>query len=407
MIGLLPYQMDFLQAPEEEVAFVAGIGTGKTYAGSLFAITETSSTPKVPGLIVANTYGQLMSSTLVKLKTECEKHGISYKLKTQDKVVIVNGTEHFIRSAEQANNSRGIEAGWLWVDEAAFMTEEDLNIFEGRIRYQGGSLKKRYTSTPSGFNWLFHRFAPEGDQFSKSRRLIRAKTEDNYLLPPTYASTLRGNYSGQMASQELDAEFISFAGSRCYSDFDRKKHVQPTFAPDITSQVYCVMDYNVDPYAAVLVYLDRMGRIVVFDEIYLEGGADVRMMSAEIKKRMLHLPIVIGDSTGNNRRNVANLKDTAYKIFAEQGLRTGEFHNPNVNKRLGNVNRLFFHNQVIIDPKCTRLISDLELVKYKEGSNDIDKTTNTKLTHISDAFGYACWKLHPWVHEQRSRSYDV
>ena len=43
---------------------------------------------------------------------------------------------------------------------------------------------------------------------------------------------------------------------------------------------------------------------------------------------------------------------------------------------------------MVIDPKCKGLIRDLEQVVNKEGTRDIDKTTNKELTHLSDALGY-------------------
>lgn len=404
-VDLLPYQMDFLQSTEEECALIGGVGTGKTYSGAIFAITETALYPDVPGIIVANTYSQLMNATLVHLKNKCEELGIFYKYNRSTQTVTINGTEHFARSAELYDNSRGIEGGWLLMDEAAYTEEEATDVFIGRVRFRGGSLKKRYISTPNGFNWVYNRFSPEGEQYDAARKMIKAKTEDNYMLPASYAPHLRKTYCAAIAAQELDAEFISFAGSRVYSDFDQKRHVATVPKPTNMDQVYVIMDYNVSPFAAVCCY--RKGNMLLaFDEIWLDNG-DVRMMAKEIKKRQYHLPILIGDGTGNNRRNVASLKDTAYKIFAEEGMRTEPFANPNVSKRIANNNRLFFHNQAIIDPKCKMLIKDLNLVKYKTGSNDIDKTSNKLLSHISDAYSYAAWKHFPWQEPAKSRSYDL
>lgn len=406
-VDLLPYQMDFLLAEEEELAFIAGLGTGKSTAGSFFIINETSNYPEVPGLITASTYGQLHSATLSNLKMWCDTLGIYYKYNQQKQSVQVNDTVHFVRSAENYDASRGLEAGWLLSDEAAYMDEEAADVFSGRVRYKGGSFKKRYLSTPNGLNYIYHRFDPNGESFDPSRRMIKARTADNYLLlaqQPNYESLHRSMYGSQKAAQELDAEFVSFAGSRVYSDFDQKKNVVTVPMPTIQDQIYVVCDYNVSPFTGVCCY-QRAGLVYVFDEIYLDN-ADVRFFSQEVKKRQYHMPIVMGDGTGNNRRNIGNLRDTAYRIFAEEGLRTVQFTNPHVSKRIANVNRLFMHNRLIVDPKCKKLINDLNLVKYKTGSNDLDKTTNKLLTHISDALGYACWHFQPWIEmQQKSKSY--
>lgn len=408
-VELLPKQMEFLTSEAEEVALVSGIGFGKTSAGSLFAINETARCPGKPGLIVASTYSQLRSATLQNLQQWCEQLGIYYRYNTSTKMVTINNTQHFVRSAESFEASRGLEAAWLWGDETAYISAAALDVFLGRIRFKGGSLKKRYTSSPNGLNHFYHRMHKNGDNYDKTRHLIKAKTEDNFFLPKAYIESLRRSYSSKMAAQELDADFISMSGLNCYNDFVRDNHLRDCnklFTNSDSQQLYVFIDYNVDPFAGVVGFKEA-GILYIIDEIYLEGGSDVRMMAAEIKKRYRNShPIVVGDGTGNNKRSIINIKQTSYKLFKEEGLRTDKFTNPHVVKRLANVNRCFFHNLLVVDPRCTRLVKDLELVVYAKNSNDIDKTSNKELTHISDALGYMCWKLQQDVsYNKKSKSY--
>ncbi|MNT21768.1 hypothetical protein D3C72_1571190 [compost metagenome] len=41
-----------------------------------------------------------------------------------------------------------------------------------------------------------------------------------------------------------------------------------------------------------------------------------------------------------------------------------------------------------IHPRCRTLIKDLDNVKWKPGTTDIDKKADAKLTHMSDNAGY-------------------
>ena len=52
---------------------------------------------------------------------------------------------------------------------------------------------------------------------------------------------------------------------------------------------------------------------------------------------------------------------------------------------------------IIIDPKCINLIKDLEQVVNKEGTREIDKASNSDLSHISDALGYYVDYKYPTV----------
>ena len=67
--------------------------------------------------------------------------------------------------------------------------------------------------------------------------------------------------------------------------------------------------------------------------------------------------------------------------------------NPFVTDRVNNINRLFQENRIIINPRCKKLINDLERVAWR--SNSLDQTTDKLLTHISDALGYWCWAIEP------------
>ena len=396
-IPLLPKQMEFLQSTEEEVGLVSGIGFGKSTAGSLFVINETAKNPGCPGIILATTYSQVVHATLTNLQYWCDKLGIYFNYNASSKFVTINSTKHYVRSAENFSASRGIQGAFLYVDECAFISEDALQMFLGRIRYPGGSLLKRYVSSPNGFNHFYHRLAKEGDNYHPSRKLIKAKTSDNHFLPKGYVESLRRSYSSKLAAQELDAEFISLSGMGCYSDFVRKKHVtkcKHKFTNHPSQQLYVFCDYNIDPFTAVIGFMDRE-ILVIIDEIYLEGGADTRMMAKEIKRKWGHAyPIVGGDGTGNNRRSIINIKQTSYSIFQEEGLTTVPFTNPHVVKRLANVNRLLFHNLIEIDEGCHKTIKDLELVVYAKNSNDIDKTSNKLITHISDSLGYLAFLLN-------------
>jgi hypothetical protein len=58
------------------------------------------------------------------------------------------------------------------------------------------------------------------------------------------------------------------------------------------------------------------------------------------------------------------------------------------------MNLKFTNNQIEIDPKCKKLINDLERVVWK--NNKPDQTgANKMLTHSSDNLGYGVWHLSP------------
>ena len=61
---------------------------------------------------------------------------------------------------------------------------------------------------------------------------------------------------------------------------------------------------------------------------------------------------------------------------------------PRVTDSVNAVNRAFEKN-IIIDPRCKGLITDLEQTVNKTGTREIDKS-NKDRTHFSDGFRYFC-----------------
>jgi len=323
-------------------------------------------------------------------------------------MVKVHTTEHFVRSAEASEQSRGLEAGWLWVDEAAYVKQHALDIFLGRIRYPGGSLKKRFTTTPAGYNDFYHRHHSSGDNYDPSRKLILAKTEDNYFLPEGYVESLRRSYSSKLALQEIDGEFLSLAGLACYYEFDRKKHSEPIhhlFTNSPKQQLYVFMDVNIDPMAGVVGYMED-DKVFIIDEVFIEGGCDIRALGTHIQAEWgQYDPIIVFDGTAGNKRSIYNIKETANKIIRTMGMRTQTMVNPLVVKRLAHTNATIYHGKVLIDSNnCGNLIRDLEQVQYGKNSNEIDKTSNKLLTHVSDGFSYMLWKLLNGANVQKQKT---
>ena len=115
--------------------------------------------------------------------------------------------------------------------------------------------------------------------------------------------------------------------------------------------------------------------------------------------------ILAGDATGKaGQRAAAGKSDYAIltEILSQGGLRfenrTPEA-NPPVKDRINTVNAKLCgadgQRHLFVNPKgCPNLVRDLQRVVWKPGGSFIlDQTTNSDLTHISDAMGYVVCSL--------------
>lgn len=192
-----------------------------------------------------------------------------------------------------------------------------------------------------------------------------------------------------------DGEYTDASGGSIYYAFDREKQVRKLDRkPDI--HLVFGMDFNVDPMTAVVcqIYDDK---IYVIDEIYIENS-NTPAACELINVRYPGKWKVIADSTGGNRAGVLPNKgpQSNLAIIKSHSLIVPPFRNPFRVDRYAALNDLLEKGRLIIDPKCVKLIRDLEQVSFKEGT-DLPDTREKHLTHISDALGYLCHWAFPIV----------
>jgi len=195
----------------------------------------------------------------------------------------------------------------------------------------------------------------------------------------------------------LKGEFSEEDDYSIYYAFDREKHVKKCFR-NPNYPILIGMDFNVNPMTAVVMQ-NYGGSTYVIDEFW-EMGSDTRKFSKLIKLKYGTGHQVIPDSTGKAlKTSGAGLSD--HMILEEEGFRLVGQTNPFRVDRYNCVNNFFEKGKITIDPKCQKLIMDLEQVAYKEGSSMPD-TKDKSLTHISDALGYGLYWIEPLLKPKAS-----
>ena len=384
---------------------LGGVGSGKTYCGALYLLDELQrwhDGDKSTGLITAISYGQLRRSVLTEIFKCMSEWGIEFTYNQQQSLLTLNRSKKFFclsvdpGSVEKA---RGITVGSVWMDEAAYIKDIDIyNTIQGRIRDKQGSGKSLLTSSPMGFNFIYDLFKGELHN-PKTHKLIKAKTKDNKHILDSFYDNMAAQLDEKGIQQELEGEFVSRAGGQAYYQFDRNRNVRDV---SWNGQLgYIGMDFNVDPFTATIGLFDG-GKIYIFDEIYMTGGSDTYMMAAELKRRGYGSFKIIADSTFSNRKTSGK---SDKRILEGAGFECMPFRNPYVIDRVTNMNRLFAQDCVIIDPKCKKLIRDLEQVTFKD-NGQLDGTRK-ELTHVSDSLGYMSYKLIPIGVSIKQRAFSI
>ncbi len=256
-----PKQEEFIFSDRKYTAFIGGVGSGKTWAGCLKSIMHCR--PGYDGMIIAPTYPMLRDVTQRKFFELLEDAEIKYEfLKTEERA-FVHGCNVFFRSADNPDRLRGPTLNWAYLDEAALMIESTWRIVLGRLR--AGEPMAWITTTPAGFNWVYHYFAETKDD---KYGMTQASTRENTHVPAEYIEDLVANYKGEFASQEIEGNFVAFEGL-VYPEFNPSVHVIPPFKLPDHWQRFRAIDYGyTNPFVCVWGAVDEDGRLYIYDEHY-------------------------------------------------------------------------------------------------------------------------------------------
>ena len=248
-------QFDFLACGDRFTAFVGGVGSGKTFAGSAKALAECKAGRL--GLVVAQTYPMLRDATL-RTFLEIADGAVRDFYKTEMRLEMRNGAEILFRSADKPDRLRGPNLHWAWLDEAALCPSQTWEIVIGRLRAGGTAGPCFVTTTPKGRNWLYER--------QGQLTMFRASTEQNPYLDTEFIESLKASYTGAFAKQELYGEFVTFEGL-VYEEFNRDVHVcehEGAFA----RYIGCMDEGYTNPSVVLVLGIDNDGRAHIVEEFY-------------------------------------------------------------------------------------------------------------------------------------------
>lgn len=206
-LDLLPAQADFVATDDRFIAFIGGVGSGKTYAGAIKAVRYALDHAGSLGVIGAPNKTVLRDSTIRTLKAILPPHLIKQEWKSEGRLELVNGSEILYRSMDDFENRRGSSLAWFWLDEGIYCGYDAWRVMKARLRQPGMPHQGWLTSTPRGMDLFYRDF----EQHPAPRHiLIRAATRDNHYLPADYAESL--GFTGSYALQELEGQFVAREG---------------------------------------------------------------------------------------------------------------------------------------------------------------------------------------------------
>jgi predicted phage terminase large subunit-like protein len=213
-MALHPVQDAFLSRTSLLAGFVGGRGTGKTTIGAFDLITRAK--PGRTYAVISPTYPMLKDASLSMFKDLGEQFGCIARLNQSDMwAELGNGAKVLFRSADNPDRLRGPNLSGVWLDEASLLKREAFDIVVACLREGGEQGWLSATYTPNGrTHWTYDVFH-KGEQAEE----FRASTLDNPFLPEEFYDTIKHQYSGLRAEQELEGRYVDIEGAAWPAEF--------------------------------------------------------------------------------------------------------------------------------------------------------------------------------------------
>ncbi len=232
------------------------------------------------------------------------------------------------------------------------------------------------------------------------------------ILPPGEIEAAKRDLDELTFNQEYRASFVTFTG-RAYYAFDEGLHLGTTEYNPSLPLIFC-FDFNVSPGVAVICQehdIGGDGLTHVIGEVYIPRDSNTPMVCRKLLQDWGSHPgdvFCYGDATGGAKTTSAVrgsdwdlIKSELKPEFGPRIKFRVDRSNPKERIRVNSMNsRLKSADDIVrmvIDPsKAPNLVKDLEGVRVVDGgSGEIDKKSDPKLTHMTDALGYYISKRHP------------
>ena len=306
--------------------------------------------------------------------------------------ILVGGLD----DAKRAEKVLGLEFSSLFLNEVSQIPYDAAQIAISRLAEKNNLKKKVYLDQNPGkkSSWpylLFHKKLNPIDQ----EPLKKPEDYVHFLMNPrdnlqnidkSYLELLE-SMPAKDRERFMEGIYQDESEGQVFYQFRADRHVKPVQKQNGT--LFVGQDFNVDPGAAIICqYINN--KIYCLDEVWLRNS-DTYKVAAMLKEKGAAGASIVPDSTGANRKTSGR---SDFDILKEQGFKIMSVSNPFVTDKILNINRLLSEDRIIIDPKCKKLINDLEAVVWKNNAPD-QSGANKLLTHASDALGYFAWFVDP------------
>jgi PBSX family phage terminase large subunit len=391
-------QYDYILDKHRYVAFIGGVGSGKTYALCVKGLLKALDNPGSLGCITGPIVPLLRETTKRTFFEICPPELIAYHREIDNIVGIRTPSgkisEILFRSCSEPDSLRGLNLLWAAMDEAAMVnTIEAFDILSERIRVHPESEQQLFISTtPKGFNWVYDLFGPH--QTDPEYSLHKCRTNQNIFLTDSFVKSIYNRFSGNFAEQELGGEFVVHEGL-VYGDlFNTDVHLGAyPFNPELPVELFWDFGYP-NPEAVGVLQQDGKGNVFIIDEIYKRNTLSEDI--AAIAKSKPWFKNVV-DCICDEARPDSILRLQQLGLPARPSQKGKILDGINKVRALLAIDKTTKQPYLHIDKRCEMLIKEFQMYRWADkayGREEWQEKPMDEFNHMLDGLRY--WVTLKW-----------
>jgi PBSX family phage terminase large subunit len=381
-IKLHRFQWQAVFAPQRFVAMVAGKRGGKTLAGAVWSRIQFDTFPGDNGIITIPTYKTLQQATLptfFKYNPDLKKF-----YKKSDQVIEVPGRGLiFIRSMDSENSIEGIEARWIWADEAGMMSYDAWVNMQGRVSRLEGKIF--LTTTPYDMGWLFSDFYQRYRDGDQNYLVVQFRSVDNPYFPEKEFLRLKQTLDSRLFKRQFEGQFEKMEGL-VYPDFDFHFHVTENIPKDFDF-VIAGVDWGWEAPTSIGVW-------GIKDDVFYR--IDEWVESHKTQEEIEEVALMLKAKYNIKRWYPDKAEPDRIASFNAKHLYCMDV-NKDITWGIAKITELIKSDRLRVHPRCRRFLDEIERYHYpvqKEGTAIKEEPVKVD-DHCMDEMRYALTSYQP------------
>lgn len=431
VFNLLPKQADFMFGISEEKfsqgkrhidisCYQGGVGSGKTYCGSLRGLYLALKYPGIKGFIGAATQDLIDGTTKVKYVEHLESMGLEegvhwWYTNRNSEINLINGSRLYFRTLSNPENYKSFEFGFIEFEEGSMIEEQAFIYLLARLRqpkkpnWDDHFCYNFFIHTnPGGMRgWIYRRFISPKTR-NKDYRYINAPTSENIHLHSGYIDMIKSAYSSDQIQEFINGQDVDYDNTVAFPDFN-ELNIKPNIPFNPKEPLILTCDFNFNPMCWYLVqhYDDCWFVLDELIENNITTDKMCRVAQMAIDKYGVKQFIIAGDSHGRDNKTNGSDYGIMLNYFSQRGysvIPRVQTQNPLIKERLavlrGLIRNANGERRLFVCEKCKWLCYNMDSCRNQLSNGglkiptdrEIQKDDNLRyLIHPIDAISYPMW----------------